>query len=156
MPAVRVLATILRISQLAFSAAAVGLTSSYLYGHECTLGGSHINFIYVEIVTALGLVFSLLLLIPAPSSILELGLDFALFILLLTAFGLITTYIGPLDCGSIWDWCCITGNTICQTLKADIIFCFLAAIFFLVSGLFGIWRSLKRKLEGLEAATSYF
>jgi len=40
-----------------------------------------------------------------------------------------------MNCGSIWNWHGITGKSNCQRFKADIAFCFLASILFLVSAL---------------------
>jgi hypothetical protein len=44
-----------------------------------------------------------------------------------------------MNCGSVWNWHGITGNSECSKFKADIAFMFLAAIFFLVSGLIGVY-----------------
>jgi hypothetical protein len=44
-----------------------------------------------------------------------------------------------MDCGSVWDWDGITGDSQCSRWKADIAFCFLASIFFLASCLLGIY-----------------
>jgi hypothetical protein len=51
-----------------------------------------------------------------------------------------------MNCGSVWDWHGITGKSACSKFKADIAFCFLAAIFFLVSAIIGIWV-VHRKRE---------
>jgi hypothetical protein len=40
-----------------------------------------------------------------------------------------------MHCGSVWNWHGITGESQCSKFKADIAFCFLASIFFLVSAL---------------------
>lgn len=57
-------------------------------------------------------------------------------------------FVSFLECGNIWDWRCITGNTVCQKLKTDIVFCFLAAVLFFVSGLLGLSITLKRQFAG--------
>jgi hypothetical protein len=53
-------------------------------------------------------------------------------------------FIGHLGC--VVSWCYITGNTVCQKLKTDIVFCFLDAIFFFASGMLGLWITLRRQI----------
>lgn len=61
--------------------------------------------------------------------------DFVLFVLWIVAFGLLVNFIGPLHCGSIWAWGNITQKGTCERWKAAVAFCFLSAIFWLVSAL---------------------
>lgn len=129
----------LRIGELAFSATVAGLTGAWLHQHKSTSAWSEKRFIYTEVVSALGIVFSLLFLLPFASSFLHYPADLILFILYIVAFALLVNYIGPMNCGSVWDWHGITGKSACSKFKADIAFTFLAAIFFLASALIGIW-----------------
>ena len=63
--------------------------ASYLHSQDYILRGNRTIFIYVEVAATLGVVFSILFLIPGPRGYIELALDFTLFILLITAFGVI-------------------------------------------------------------------
>lgn len=71
------------------------------------------------VVSALGIVFSLLFLLPFASSFLHYPADLILFILYIVAFALLVNYIGPMNCGSVWDWHGITGKSACSKFKAD-------------------------------------
>jgi len=129
----------LRVGELAFSATVAGLTGQYLHQHKSSSAWSEKRFIYSEVVAAIGILFSLLFLLPFASSFLHWPADLLLFVMFIVAFALLTNYIGPMNCGSVWNWHGITGKSECSKFKADIAFCFLAAIFFLASALIGLW-----------------
>jgi len=135
----------LRVGELAFSATVAGLTGSYLHQTKHQSAWSKKRFIYTEIVAAIGILFSLLFLLPFMASFVHWPLDFVLFILFMVAFGLLADFIGPMNCGSIWNWDGITGKATCSKFKADLAFCFLASIFFLVSALLGLWVTHRRR-----------
>lgn len=121
------------ISQLAFSAIVAGLTGDYL--HRTRGASSWVNryFIYAEVVAAIGIVTALLFLFPFASTFIHYPVDFVNFVLFMVAFGLLAHWLSPMNCGSVWDWDGITGDSQCARWKADIAFCFLASIFFLAS-----------------------
>jgi hypothetical protein len=121
--------------QLAFSATVAGLTGSYLHSQKNTSAWSKKRFIYTEVVAAIGILFSLLFLLPFTASFVHWPMDFVLFALYMIAFGLLANFIGPMQCGSIWNWDGITGAATCDKFKADLAFSFLASIFFLASAL---------------------
>jgi hypothetical protein len=118
------------------------LTGQYLHQEKGTSAWSKKRFIYTEVIAAIGILFSLLFLLPFAASFLHWPVDFLLFAGFMVAFGLLANYIGP-DCGSIWNWGGITGHGSCSKFKADIAFTFLAAIFFLVSALLVSFRCLN-------------
>jgi hypothetical protein len=118
------------------------LTGQYLHQVKGTSAWSKKRFIYTEVIAAIGILFSLLFLLPFAASFLHWPVDFLLFAGFMVAFGLLANYIGP-DCGSIWNWNGITGHGSCDKFKADIAFTFLAAIFFLVSALLVSLRCLN-------------
>jgi len=130
---------LLRIGELAFSATVAGLTGQYLHAEKHASAWSKKRFIYTEVVAGLGILFSLLFLLPFATSFIHWPADFILFALFMVAFGLLANFIGPMNCGSIWHWNGITGKSTCSKFKADIAFCFLASIFFLASALLGLW-----------------
>lgn len=136
------------------------LTGAYLHTQQHVSKGNHRRFVYNEVVAALGVVFSLLFLFQCPKRFSQFPLDFTLFILLITAFCLIANVCSSISCslvhmvtmkfighlGCVVSWRCITGNTVCQKLKTDIVFCFLDAIFFFASGMLGLWITLRRQI----------
>ncbi|KAG0645172.1 hypothetical protein D0Z07_9289 [Hyphodiscus hymeniophilus] len=141
----------LRIGELAFSATVAGLTGQWLHQHKSTSAWSEKRFIYTEVVAALGILFSLIFLFPFANSFLHWPADLILFILYIVAFGLLVNYVGPMNCGSVWNWHGITGKSECAKSKADVAFAFLAAIFFLASALIGLWVVHRRRATATTA-----
>ncbi|KAH8820858.1 integral membrane protein-like protein [Xylogone sp. PMI_703] len=129
----------LRVGELAFSTIVAGLTGDYL--HRTRHASSYANryFIYTEVVAAIGILTSLLFLLPFATTFIHWPIDFINFILFMVAFGLLTDWIGPMNCGSVWYWGDIIGDSQCSKWKADIAFAFLASIFFLASCLLGLY-----------------
>jgi hypothetical protein len=143
----------LRIGELAFSAVVAGLTGKYLHDEEKGVRAwNKKRFIYTEVIAAIGILFSLLFLLPFASSFIHWPIDFLLFAGFMVAFGLLANYIGP-NCGSIWNWNAITKGGSCDQFKADIAFSFLASIFFLASAILGIWVVHKRRRSNRTVAT---
>jgi len=134
-----IISLLLRIGELAFSATVAGLTGSYLHSTRVASAWTRKRFIYTEVVAGLAILFSLLFLFPFAGSFIHWPIDFLLFVGFMIAFGLLTSFIGPLHCGSVFNWHGITGKSTCSKFKADIAFCFLASIFFLASGLLGLY-----------------
>ncbi|KAF4632040.1 hypothetical protein G7Y89_g6094 [Cudoniella acicularis] len=139
------LSLLLRIGELAFSATVAGLTGEYLHSTRGASAWSRKRFIYTEVIAGISILFSLLFLLPFTASFIHYPVDFLLFIAWMIAFGLLANFIGPLNCGSVWNWHGITGQSTCSKWKADIAFCFLASIFFLVSALLGIYYVHRRE-----------
>jgi hypothetical protein len=131
-----ILSLLLRIGELAFTAVVAGLTGEYLHETRHTSSWSKKRFIYTEVIAAIGILFSLLFLLPFMASFVHFPMDFLLFAGLMIAFGLLAHY-GP-NCGSIWNWHGLTNGSSCDKFKADLAFLFLASIFFLVSALLGL------------------
>jgi len=136
---------LLRIGELAFSATVAGITGQYLHANKGSSAWSKKRFIYTEVIAALGILISLLFLIPFTSTFIHWPVDLFLFAAWMVAFGLLVNFIGPMHCGSVWNWNGITGKGQCSKFKADIAFCFLASIFFLASALLGIYVVHRRR-----------
>ncbi|CZT41398.1 related to integral membrane protein [Rhynchosporium secalis] len=135
----------LRIGELAFSAVVAGLNGEYLHNTVETRRGStnaRKRFIYLEVVAALGILFSLLFLLPFASSFLHWPADFFTSILFIVAFALLAHY--DQKCGSVWNWKGITESGACDKFKATMAFTFLAAVFFFVSAILGCLVSRRR------------
>ena len=135
----------LRIGELAFSTVVTGLTGSYLHSIRGESAWNKKRFIYTEIIAALGILVSLIFLFPLTWSFIHWPVDLLMFILFMVAFGLLADFIGPLNCGSVWNWHGITGKSTCSKWKADVAFTFLASIFFLASALLGMWVVYRRR-----------
>ncbi|QSZ36826.1 hypothetical protein DSL72_006709 [Monilinia vaccinii-corymbosi] len=135
----------LRIGELIFSTVVTGITGSYLHSVKAESAWTKKRFIYTEIIAALGIFVSLLFLLPFTWSFIHWPVDFVMFILFMVSFGLLANFIGPLHCGSLWNWHGITGKSTCSKWKADLAFTFLASIFFLASALLGMWVVYRRR-----------
>jgi len=142
------LSLLLRIGELAFTAVVAGLTGEYLHHTKGTSAWNKKRFIYTEVIAAIGILFSLLFLLPFAASFIHWPVDFLLFVGLIVAFGLLANYNGP-ACGSIWNWHGITHGGGCNQFKADLAFLFLAAIFFLASALLGLYVVHKHRRRGV-------
>jgi len=134
----------LRVGELAFSATVAGLTGEWLHHSKGTSAWNKKRFIYAEVIAAIGILFALIFLFPFAGSFIHWPMDFLLFVGFIVAFSLLANYIGP-NCGSIWNWHGITHGASCDKFKADLAFLFLAAIFFLVSALLGIYVVHKHR-----------
>ncbi|KUJ15873.1 uncharacterized protein LY89DRAFT_97612 [Mollisia scopiformis] len=132
------LSLLLRIGELAFTAVVAGLTGEYLHNTRSASAWSRKRFIYTEVIAAIGILFSLLFLLPFMASFVHWPMDFLLFAGLMIAFGLLAHYISP-SCGSIWNWHGIANGGSCDKFKADLAFLFMGSIFFLASALLGLY-----------------
>lgn len=133
------IALCLRVGELAFSATVAGLTGEYLHKNRGYPASAHKRFIYTIVVASISILFSLLFLLPFTSSFAKWPMDLLLFILWMVAFALLVNFIDGMGCGSVWNWKGITNGGACDKYKANIAFCFLASIFFLVSAIIGFW-----------------
>ena len=79
----------LRIGELAFTAVVAGLTGQYLHQHKSASAWDEKRFIYTEVIAAIGILYSLLFLLPFMSSFWHWPMDFALFAGTLIAFALL-------------------------------------------------------------------
>lgn len=79
----------LRIGELIFSTVVTGITGSYLHSVKAESAWTKKRFIYTEVIAALGIFVSLLLLLPFTWSFIHWPVDFLMFILFMVAFGLL-------------------------------------------------------------------
>jgi len=79
----------LRIGELAFTAVVAGLTGQYLHQHKGASAWDEKRFIYTEVIAAIGILYSLLFLLPFMSSFWHWPMDFVLFAGTLIAFALL-------------------------------------------------------------------
>lgn len=135
--------------------------------------------IYTEVVAGLALLLSILLLLPMTWAFSLWPADFIMFILWIVAFGLLvgksglflpilgtfgtspanslsTDWIGPLNCSQGWNfnpWD-DSGVNHCQQWKAALAFCFLSALFWLLSGAIAAWTLHRTRGATAEPAST--
>ncbi|KAM5352396.1 hypothetical protein ACJ41O_005119 [Fusarium nematophilum] len=152
----RIVSMVLRAAELVFAVIVAGVNGQYLHRAEGASSWSLGRFIYAEVVAALGILFSLLLLIPFSSTFIHWPLDIFISINWWIVFGLLVDLIGS-GCGRIFDW----GNVSpihgdqCGKHKAVIAFTFLSAILWLVSALIGFFWVRRREQRVARADAAY-
>jgi len=137
----RVFSVILRVLELVSATIVVGIVGDALHDADMAHSRPSSRFIYTEVVAALSMLLSLLLLIPFTAGFDLWPLDFVFFILWIVAFSLLADWIIPMNCN--WTW----GNgylendaaTQCSLWKAALAFAFISAVLWLLSSLVGMW-----------------
>ncbi|KAF5530548.1 integral membrane protein [Fusarium mexicanum] len=151
----RVVSLILRAAELVFAAIVAGVNGEYLHNARGASSWQLGRFIYTEVVAALGMLFSLLLLIPFSSTFVHWPLDIFMSINWWIVFGLLVDLIGN-SCGGVFDWDNVhpVHGDQCGKTKAVIAFSFLSALLWLVSALVGFFwvRRRERTVARAEAA----
>jgi len=79
----------LRIGEVAFSSVVAGLTGHYLHQQKGTSVWDKKRFIYTEVIAAIGILFSLLFLLPFAGSFIHWPMDTLLGIGFIVAFALL-------------------------------------------------------------------
>ncbi|KAK2695164.1 hypothetical protein QWA68_006693 [Fusarium oxysporum] len=151
----RIVSLILRAAELVFAAIVAGVNGEYLHNARGASSWQLGRFIYTEVVAALGILFSLLLLIPFSSTFVHWPLDIFMSINWWIVFGLLVDLIGN-SCGRVFDWDNVypVHGDQCGKTKAVIAFSFLSALLWLVSALVGFFwvRRRERTVARAEAA----
>ncbi|OAA62416.1 integral membrane protein [Niveomyces insectorum RCEF 264] len=131
---------ILRLAELAFAAIVAGLTGDYLHAVRHTSSWDQGRFIYTEVVAGLSIFLSIIWLFPFAGSFVHWPTDLIVSICWFVAFGLLVNWLHG-SCGYVFNWSGIdiNGNNSCSEWKANIAFCFLSAICWLVSTLLGLY-----------------
>jgi len=131
---------LLRLAELAFVAIVAGLTGAYLQWVSDASTWDQGRFIYTEVVAGLAMILAIIWLFPFSGSFIHYPVDFLICILWFIAFGLIVNWLDG-GCGYIfnWDGASFTGTNSCGEWKANIAFCFLSAIVWLVSAILGVY-----------------
>ncbi|KAF9767382.1 hypothetical protein IL306_000081 [Fusarium sp. DS 682] len=142
----RVVSLVLRAAELVFAAIVAGVNGEYLHNARGASSWQLGRFIYTEVVAALGILFSLLLLIPFSSTFVHWPLDIFMSINWWIVFGLLVDLIGN-SCGRVFDWDNVhpVHGDQCGKTKAVIAFSFLSALLWLVSALIGFFWVRRRE-----------
>ncbi|TPX16932.1 uncharacterized protein E0L32_003494 [Thyridium curvatum] len=146
-----------RLAELAFAAIVAGLTGDYLHRVRGTSSWSQGRFIYTEVVAGLSILFSIVWLFPFAGSFVHYPADFLISVMWWVAFGLLVNWLDG-GCGYIFNWTGITlrGGDSCGKWKADVAFCFLSALCWLVSALLGVyWVHRQRTRATTGTAAGY-
>lgn len=101
----RVASLILRAAELVFAAIVAGVNGEYLHNARGASSWQLGRFIYTEVVAALAMLFSLLLLIPFSSTFVHWPLDIFMSINWWIAFGLLV----DVSHRSLGSWTCTNG-----------------------------------------------
>jgi hypothetical protein len=107
----RVVSLILRAAELVFAAIVAGVNGEYLHNARGASSWQLGRFIYTEVVAALAMLFSLLLLIPFSSTFIHWPLDIFISINWWIAFGLLVDVSHSLIFIyiSLGSWTCTNG-----------------------------------------------
>jgi len=159
----RILSFLLRLGELAFAAIVAGITGQYLHDTQGVDSMTNARFIYTEVVAGLSIFLAIVWLFPFSGSFIHWPVDLLISICWFVAFGLLVNVSLPLhsafcvhplsdasantkiqligdSCGAVFNWSNVApGGDPCGKWKADIAFCFLSAIFWLVSALIGVF-----------------
>jgi len=167
----RIASIILRIGEIAFAAVSrwpslLGNDSKYpqvvagimgSYWHD--LSQENIvpqkQFIYLQILSALSLLFGTLWLIPFSGSFQHWPVDFFLALAWFAGFAILITYVGGTDCrAEMYKFETITAGGICNRWKAVEIFSILSAVFWLVHVLIAFWFFYRNKTKDKKKGKS--
>lgn len=140
----RIFSFFFRLAELAFAAIVAGITGQYLHQNRGASSWSLSRQIFTEVVAGLSILLALLWLLPFSRSFIHWPIDLLLAICWFVAFGLLVNLIGN-SCGYIFNWSNVNpGGDQCGQSKANIAFCFLSAICWLVSALIGLFWVRRR------------
>jgi hypothetical protein len=135
----RIISVLLRTGEIAFAAVVAGIVGEYLHAYDKADAWPQARFIYTEVIAGLSIILALFWLFPFTASVINWPGDLIMFVLWITAFGLLVNWIEPLNCGSIWAWDDITQPGTCPKWNAAIAFSFLSAIFWVASAILAFW-----------------
>ncbi|KAM0716201.1 hypothetical protein Q7P37_007646 [Cladosporium fusiforme] len=154
----RVANIILRFLELGSAAIVTGIVGWVLHRIDIGNGPSDGRLIYTEVVAVLGLVVSIVLLIPFKFVFKAWPVDLILFVMWLVAFGLLADLTGTEGCNSdwylgYWGWYWsglwfnphgIVNTRACSQWRTVLAFSGTSWILFLLSASVGIYRYLSR------------
>jgi len=134
----RLLSLILRFAEFVSAIVVMGLIAHFIH-----IGGPpRGREIYTIILAVFSALAALIWMIPTFSHMLHIPADFILSLGWFAAFGVLVNWLGDINCGSAFSWGNIGFNrSPCSEWQAAEAFSFLAALFFLLSALLGLYVS---------------
>jgi hypothetical protein len=113
----------------------LGLNSYFLSESDRHRVGPRGRIIYVEVISVISVLLSLIWLLPFTSQFMHYPFDFIISAAWFAAFGALVNYIIRLPCGSVWNWRGLANGSYCSQWKAAEAFSFIGACFWLASAL---------------------
>ncbi|KHN95596.1 uncharacterized protein MAM_06437 [Metarhizium album ARSEF 1941] len=134
----RIVASTLRVLQVAAAAIVAGITGYFLNQSNAStwdLG----RFIYVEVAACLSLLVAIVFLLPYLDAFIQLPLDIILSLVWWATFGLLFQFSG-FPCEWVFEWMDVSPfDQQCGKFKADIAFSLTAAILWMASSTLNVW-----------------
>ncbi|KAH6662187.1 hypothetical protein B0J14DRAFT_611069 [Halenospora varia] len=154
---------ILRASELISAAIVVGIVGRFLSFLSSAHANAGSRIIYAEVIAGISILASILLFPPLKYSFYCFGLDFALWICWMVAFGLLCNLTVSGGCQSYWYWHnwgyywgrywytvprdsitqSVVGTAACSEWRATLAFCFIGGWAWFSSGILGIYVCTK-------------
>jgi len=176
--ATRVCSVILRFGELTSAAIVAGILGRYLSLLNNANAPANSRIVYTEVMAGISILLAIILGPPLKYSFYCFGLDFALFICWMVAFGLLCNLTVSHGCDSYWYWNywgyywgrywytappssitqSIVGTVACQQRRATLAFSFIGGWIWFTSGVLGIYACTKysdvRSSDGEVGTTS--
>ena len=115
-------------------ATVAGLVGYYLQRLTAPNTWPEPRFIYMEAIAGLSMI-SAIIWLPFSWTRISYPLEACFLFAWLVTLGLLVNYVGPLSCGSIWDWAEITTGSTCSQWKATTAFSLLSAVCWLFTAI---------------------
>lgn len=150
----RILSSLSRFMALVSSVIVAGLLGRFVahlrqFGSN---GGSKV--IYTLALSGISIFFALIFLVPLKFQFWAFPFDFAMFVMWIVAFGLLTN-LSP-NCSGFWHtwvWRFAWGSNRCNIWRTILAFCFIAAMAWLFNAALGMYRSFRDRKDGTHAET---
>lgn len=149
MAASSIVSIMLRASELACAAIVAGVNGYLLDNYHNVSAWSLGRFIYVEVVAAFAILFSLIWLIPFAYGFIAWPLDVIISLCWWAAFGLLINFFGSDYCRHVFDWGTVEVRGFsCGRFKTSEAFAIISAILWLTSAFVGaFWVSRHERGE---------
>ena len=142
----RLVSPALRAAELICACVVAGIIGSYLDHYNAANAWPEKRFIYIEVISGLSILLSLIWLFPFAGGFLHWPMDLVLSAAWFAAFGLLVNTLGHNGCsGGAFSWGGITHGGVCNRWRASEAFSFLSGIFWLISTLVGVWFVTRTK-----------
>ncbi|KAM0708840.1 hypothetical protein Q7P35_005493 [Cladosporium inversicolor] len=145
----KVVNVVVRFFQLCSDAIILGIVGWVLHRINIGNGPNNSRLIYVEVLAAMSLVVSIVLLIPFKFVFKAWPLDIILFIMWVVAFGLLADLTGTSTCSGRWYvnywgwyWSGTASSRACSNWRAVLAFSCINWILFMVSAMLGAYVHL--------------
>jgi len=147
----RLVSIFLRFGEFVCAAVVLGINSHFLHQYHKYHVGPKGREIYVEIVSGLSVLLSLVWLLPFTAQFMHYPFDLFISAAWFAAFGALVNWIHKLNCGGIWHWSGLANGGYCSQWKAAEAFSFIGACFWLASAILGLY--VYHKLNDRTVAT---